>query len=220
MSLSYNAPLIFAPLAVYFYTLGLLNSGHRAKILDGRTDFLLLAASLSGLIVFGPLGLSWIQPRIGQIDPLQILRLLALYGIVTLFLSIRYGRRLVIYNADPGQVRSILESQAEGTGFRPTLQGLEDPKSGQRIAIDPSPRTHSTTIDFEGPWQEIPFQEWREATRGALEESARGQPRSRLTYVLFGASCLMMVFPLAALLITQPRARAAFWMLIQQIRGG
>jgi hypothetical protein len=216
----YNAPLIFAPLAAYFYALGLLNTGRRPKLVDGRTDFLLLASGLSGLIVFGPLGLSWVQPRIGQVDPLQVLRLLILYAIVALLWSSRYARRVVVYNVDPDRVRAALESRAEGTDFRESFRGLEDATNRRGIAVEPSPRTHSATVDFAGNWDEAAIQEWKEGLKVALEAMPQARPKSWFPYLLFAASCATMVSPLAALLITQPRARAAFWMLFRQIQGG
>lgn len=220
MSLDYNAPLIFAPLAAYFYALGLLNTGRRPKLVDGRSDFLLLASGLSGLIVFGPLGLSWVQPRFGQVDPLQVLRLLVLYAIVALLWSSRYNRRVVVYNVDSERVRSALESRAEGTGFRESFRGLEDPENRRGIAVEPSPRTHSATIDFAGDWEEGDIQEWKEGLKVALEAMLPARPKSWFPYFLFTASCATMMFPLVALLITQPRARAAFWMLFRQFQGG
>ena len=99
----------FVPLALYFFALAALNSGHRPRMLTGQEDLTALALGLIGFVMVGPL--LYILP----IDALAFwgfytwFFLALLYALVVWFLGAVFRFRVVVYNINAGELKSILE---------------------------------------------------------------------------------------------------------------
>ncbi len=99
----------FLPLALYFFALAALNSGHRPRMLTGQEDLTALALGLIGFVMVGPM--LYFMP----IDALTFwgfytwFFLALLYALVVWFLGAVFRFRVVIYNVGMSELKSILE---------------------------------------------------------------------------------------------------------------
>jgi len=99
----------FVPLSLYFFALAALNSGHRPRMLTGQEDLTALALGLIGFVMVGPM--LYFLP----IDALAFwgfytwFFLALLYALVIWFLGAVFRFRVVVYNINAGELKSVLE---------------------------------------------------------------------------------------------------------------
>ncbi|MDO5565435.1 MAG: hypothetical protein Q4G59_02175, partial [Planctomycetia bacterium] len=89
-----------------------MNSYSHAVVVSGTRDNFMLAFGLSGFVLIGPGQL--IMPIGALIDkgPLAWILLFVLYLLLVLFFSSFLRPRIVLYNATPEQVRSLIADLA------------------------------------------------------------------------------------------------------------
>lgn len=101
----------FVPLGVYLVVLGVAHAVRRPVALSGPCDALLLAASVAGLVLAGPVAL--LEPATGSSGWNAVL--LVLLAALFMALGLLVARpRLVIYNITVDQVRPLVADVVSG----------------------------------------------------------------------------------------------------------
>jgi len=96
------------PLAVYFFVLGLINLSRRPLVTTGARDIAALGVAISGLIIAGPMDLFLPEAATNRYGGSVWILLLVFYALCLALIVLTMRPRLVIYNASPEQLRSIL----------------------------------------------------------------------------------------------------------------
>ncbi len=219
MSPSVRVALALWPLSTYFFALGVLQSGRRPRVLNGPVDFLMLAAGLSGLLVFGPVGEILVRSLFPVVSLWAWLALASSYALLALLWSGRAARRLVIYNVAPEALEPALReamSQLPGA-FVPSVRGFEDASNGRGVTFEVGARLHTGVVEAYGSEPEPLIARLGPALRERLLDSAA--PRTGSAPIWFFLSTLTLLFPLGMLGMSRPRLLNALRVLFQRLGG-
>jgi hypothetical protein len=221
MSEAIQLGLMLAPLAVYFYVLGIWHSSRRPRVIRGSTDYGMLVFGLSGLILFGPAGGVLLRTLFGPPNLVVWVLWTGFCTLWALFLAHGSGRRLVVYQTDEPTFRSMLENAVAhlpGSYIR-TLNGYEDARTGRSIALSPHAVLRVGAVHIEGKEAE----ETCEALRVALRQEAALRPPTGPSFVTWGFfffSWLAMVAPMVTLFIHEPKMHTMVRQFLQRLQGG
>ena len=143
INVSLRIATVVAPIALYFFLLGYLNTRNRPQLLTGRQDFALLTIALSPLAI---------SPLLHYLDggALTLLTIATLVVLAILVFSPR-GRTCVIYNLTCEQARStIVETLARmGHSASITPNGV-DLKDGKIVEVTTFPFLRNVTLRLLG----------------------------------------------------------------------
>ncbi len=201
--------LALLPLAAYFFTLGIWQSGKRPRVIAGTTDFGLLAFGVGGLIAFGPVG----QVVVGTVFPRPSLpawlAVASLVGLLAMIAAIWTRKRLVVYNVEAADLDRAL-GQAMGDVSESTLrtvQGFEDISGRRGVTVETHRRLRVATIEAHGERPEALIQAIYPALIKRL--SVVESPATRLAAIWFALSCATLTIPMSLALLARPEVRAA-----------
>lgn len=137
--------LLVGPIAVYFMVLGLLNSQARPKLVNARTDFLILTAAVFPVLLVPA------APVVGQGRGWLVLPLLAVAALALWALLPRPDSGWVIYNLSGPRARVLLLRCLRDLGwsFQETGRGLEVPRLGLTIQLSGLPVLRNVTCHLK-----------------------------------------------------------------------
>jgi hypothetical protein len=147
----------FLPLALYFFALAAINSGRRPRMLTGQEDLTAIALGLIGFVMVGPL--LYILP----IDALAFwgfytwFFLALLYALVVWFLGAVFRFRVVVYNINAGELKSILEKVGQELDSEARWAGnsLSLPTLGIQFYMTRFSLLRNTSLQSCGPDQDL-----------------------------------------------------------------
>lgn len=93
---------------MYFLLLGLINLSRRPLVTTGARDVGALGIAISGLMIAGPMDLFLPEAATNRYGAAVWVLLLVFYALCLTLIVLMMRPRLVIYNASPEQLRSIL----------------------------------------------------------------------------------------------------------------
>lgn len=219
MASPWQYALTVGPLGFYLWVLALWQSDRHPRVVRGLVDFALLAFGVGGLLAFGPFGQLAVRMLSRKPDLLDRMVLLSGLGLWASVLAHRSLRRLVVYQVDPesliGTLAAVL-SRTEGRFVR-TLGGFEDLNTPRGLRIDFTRPLRCAVVEAYGRDPEGLIADLRPRLRDRLRGTTNGP--SSVALALYGCSILVMLVPLLGLFLTQPRAREAFRVLLERLRG-
>ena len=143
------------PLAVYFFVLGLINLSRRPLVTTGARDIAALGVAISGLIMAGPMDLFLPEAATNRYGGSVWILLLVFYALCLALIVLTMRPRLVIYNASPEQLRSILaevvaklDNEARWAG-----DSLVLPQLGVQLAVESVGFLRNAQLVASGPPQ-------------------------------------------------------------------
>lgn len=220
MSLPLQVALTVAPLACYFYVVGVWQSGRRPRVVAGPVDFAVLAFGVVGLVTVGPVGQVLMGLIFNNPGPVAWTLWCSFLLLWTLIFSGSAARRLVVYNLDPAQLHNAVADALAGLPsdhFSMTLRGFESKEARLSLHVEGSASLRVGTVDARGKDAETFIRSLRPLLRARLEDLPVGP--SRVTWGLFVLSWLTMLAPLGIFLATEPNARAAVRAIWSRITG-
>lgn len=151
----YN-PLILVgsltPIALYFLSLGIVNSTPKPRLVSARTDFLMLTAAAA------PIPLMWSAPIIlTQQVPFLAIGACVLLAAIFARLLPAANSGFVIYNISPEQWRPLVEPVLQRLGFRRiSFDGTdwEHGECGVQLKMSRMQALRNSSIHIEGPVSE------------------------------------------------------------------
>jgi hypothetical protein len=153
--------IALGPLAVYFLLLAFVNLSNRPFLTTGARDTAALGMAIVGFIVAGPMELFLPAAATDRFGGYVWLLLLAFYGLCLTLIVLLMRPRLVIYNANPEQLRSILaevvsklDSEARWAG-----DSLVLPKLGVQLHVELFGAMRNVQLVSAGPKQS--FAGWK-----------------------------------------------------------
>ncbi len=218
MSPPLEMALTVGPLACYFYVVGVWQSGRHPRVVAGPLDVALLAFGVSGLVTVGPVGRVLMRLIFGMPGAWAWALWIVFLALWATVFAISAARRVVVYNIEPARLIEAVGRALEGLPgphFTPTLGGFEAPGEGRAVLVEGIARLRVGTADARGREPEALIRALRPRLRDELAGVVAGP--TRVTWGLFVLSWAIMLGPLVAFLLTEPRARAAmraFWMRI------
>jgi len=136
------------PLAIYFLTLGLINSQARPYLLSARTDFTLLA--IVCVPIFAAPALVLIEHGYFPLVTGVIVVMLAMFfGLLP-----RWGQGWVMYNCSSAQCRRLLQQACRRLGWqleRDADGSLHIGQQNLRVTTTELPWLRSVTLRIDGP---------------------------------------------------------------------
>jgi hypothetical protein len=211
--------LAFGPLGFYLWMLAVLQSGTRPRLVSGLIDFTMLAFAIGGVLAFGPFGDLIARLLFRKPDWLDRFVIVSALGLCATVLARKALHRIVVYHVDPEGIRCIIEEVLNSCcgRFVPTLDGFEDQEQRLGVHIEVTKWWDCALIEAYGSNPEGLIQQ----LRAELKLKLRGAKRkpSQLSHVLYVASILVMLIPLASLFLSQPHTREVFRVLLQRLRG-
>src|SRR5262245_11650943 len=211
--------LAFAPLAIYFFLVGLWRSGRSPRVIPGPVDFGLLVFGIGGLVAFGPIGEAVVRALFPTPSVWAWLAVATSIWLLALLWAPRTGRRLVVYNVRRDALRHAIEEIAQGLPghFAATLRGYEDASSGRGLAVDVG-RARTATVEAYGEKPDAFIAaiapDLRDRLRGAAPQTTVA------TAIRFALSTLCLLAPLTSVLLRRPEVREPLINLILRIKGG
>jgi len=143
------------PLDVYFFVLGLINLSRRPLVTTGARDIAALGVAISGLIMAGPMDLFLPEAATNRYGGSVWILLLVFYALCLALIVLTMRPRLVIYNASPEQLRSILaevvaklDNEARWAG-----DSLVLPQLGVQLAVESVGFLRNAQLVASGPPQ-------------------------------------------------------------------
>lgn len=155
--------IALGPLAVYFLLLAFVNLSSRPFLTTGARDVAALGLAISGLIVAGPMELFLPEAasnRFGGAEYVWVL-LLAFYGLCLTLTVLLMRPRIVIYNADPEQLRAMLAEVVAKLDDEARWAGdsLVLPKLGVQLHVELFGAMRNVQLVSAGPKQS--FAGWK-----------------------------------------------------------
>ena len=211
--------LTAAPLAAYFYSLGVFHCGKRPRMVAGPVDVGLLAFGLGGLIAFGPFGRAVLGRLAGDdAGPIPWMLWVGVVGLWSLVLAGSAALRVTVYHVEAGDldlaVREALR-QLDGK-FSPTLYGYEDAARGSGITVKPLRFLRSGAVVAYGQGPDVLIRELKPKLREVLNRLP--QRPSSVSHAMFGLACLTMLLPVTGYFMGNPKAKDALRTLMQSLR--
>jgi hypothetical protein len=102
----------FGPVGIYLLVLGAINLARRPRMVSGARDSAALALALAGFVAVGPMELFMPQSAAARYGVWVWAMLLAGYVLAVGLGALLAAPRLVVYNCDGGQMRSLLAERA------------------------------------------------------------------------------------------------------------
>jgi hypothetical protein len=202
---SVRVATVIAPVAGYFFILGLLNTRRRPQILTGRLDFSLLMLALCPGFVLPML------ERFG-LAPAGAIAVMGVFG-AGLWLFGPGGRSWVVYNLSPGQADRVLRRTMDSMGWRyiATPDGYSVEEHDISLRVSGFWILHNVSVQLTGGSVELCRDFARELGLAVSRTSARTQAMAvAMLLVAMG----MLVAPLALVAHRVPeivRLLADFW---------
>ncbi|HMO14734.1 MAG TPA: hypothetical protein PKD64_06640 [Pirellulaceae bacterium] len=101
-----------APLGVYFLLIGIIHLRKLPFVTTGARDIAALGIGISGLMTIGPLELFFPEAASRSLGYWVWLLVLAFYGLCVALVVLLLRPRIVIYNARPERIRSVISEFA------------------------------------------------------------------------------------------------------------
>jgi hypothetical protein len=140
------------PLAAYFQVLGLIRLRSRPTILNGATDFFLLAMGLMGLIAIGPIELFFPRAAYAILGPWVWGVLIALYFFVIMLIALNSKFKLIVYGLDSEALKKTIQDGLSQEQFE-TSWGkdiVEIPSLGLRASIEKAGVSKTASLEAIG----------------------------------------------------------------------
>ena len=153
--------IALGPLAVYLLLLAFVNLSNRPFLTTGARDVAALGMAISGFIVAGPMELFLPEGATNRFGGYVWLLLLAFYGLCLTLIVLLMRPRLVIYNTNPEQLRSILAEVVSQLDAEARWAGdsLVLPKLGVQLHVELFGAMHNVQLVSAGPKQS--FAGWK-----------------------------------------------------------
>lgn len=185
--------IALGPLAVYLLLVGIINLSKRPFLTTGARDVAAIGVAISGFIAAGPMELFLPEAAADRFGPWVWLLLLAFYGLCLTLLVLMMRPRLVIYNANPEQLRSILsevvnelDSDARWAG-----DSLVLPQLGVQMHVEPFGAMRNAQLVAAGPRQS--YTGWRRLELALVKTlKATKAARNPQGYVMIAIGALMI----------------------------
>jgi len=147
--------IALGPLAVYFLLLAFINLSTRPFLTTGARDVAALGMAVSGFIVAGPMELFLPEAASNRFGAYVWLLLLAFYALCLALLVLLMRPRLVIYNVNPDQLRSLLAEVVAELDNDPRWAGdsLMLPKLGVQMNVELFGMMRNVQLVAAGPRQ-------------------------------------------------------------------
>ena len=211
--------LTATPLAAYFYSLGVLHSGKRPRMVAGPVDVGLLTFGLGGLVAFGPFGRAVLGRLVGeQAGPLAWSIWVGVVGLWALVLAGSASLRVTVYHVAPEDLdRAVRDALGQMEGrFSPTLSGYEDAGRGAGITVKHLRGLRSGSVEAYGRSPDLLIRELKPRLRATLNRLP--QRASGVSHTMFGLACVTMLVPVSGFFYANPRAKDALHKLVQSLR--
>lgn len=179
---------IVAPVALYFFLLGVLNTRRRPQLLTARQDVAMLAIALSP-IVFQP-AMAYLGGGLGTL----LGCVLAVAGLI--WLATPRGRSWVIYNVTPRQGRYLLQDALTVTGrsVRATADGFEIDDGWGQVELGGVAVLRNLSFRFRGGQDAF----WQTVETQLAERLERLEPiPSPAAVMLLLLATILLIAPLA-----------------------
>jgi hypothetical protein len=185
--------IALGPLAVYLLLVGMINLSRRPFLTTGARDVAAIGVAISGFIAAGPMELFLPEAAADRFGPYVWLLLLAFYGLCLTLLVLMMRPRLVIYNANPEQLRSILsevvnelDSDARWAG-----DSLVLPQLGVQMHVEPFGAMRNAQLVAAGPRQS--YTGWRRLELALAKTlKATKAARNPQGYIMIAIGALMI----------------------------
>lgn len=156
-----RAGIALGPLAVYFLLLAFVNLSSRPFLTTGARDVAALGTAVAGLIAIGPMELFLPAAASNRFGGYVWLLLLSFYALCLTLLVLLMRPRLVIYNANPEQLRSILAEVVSRLDKKARWAGdnLVLPELNVQLHVEICGMTRNVQLVSSGPNQS--FAGWK-----------------------------------------------------------
>ena len=185
--------IALGPLAVYFLVMAYVNLASRPFLTTGARDFAALGMAIAGFIMAGPMELFLPEAASNRFGGYVWLLLLAFYGLCLTLIVLLMRPRLVIYNASPEQLRSILAEVVAKLDDKARWAGdsLVLPKLGVQLHVELFGAMRNVQLVSAGPRQS--FAGWRslEIALGQVLKTTKSSPNPQ-GFMLLLASLLLI----------------------------
>ena len=188
--------IALTPLAVYFLLLGFINLSRRPLLTTGARDTAALGIAISGLIAAGPMDLFLPEAATNRYGGYVWLLLFAFYALCLALIVLTLRPRLIIYNASPEQLRSILAEVVAKLDGKARWAGdsLVLPQLGVQLYVDMVRFLRNAQLVAAGPPQG--YSGWKkleeELTR-VLRETRTRPKWYGWGFLVLGAIMLLLV---------------------------
>jgi hypothetical protein len=188
-----HVSIALGPLAVYLLLVGIINLSRRPFLTTGARDVAAIGVAISGFIAAGPMELFLPEAAADRFGPYVWLLLLAFYGLCLTLLVLMMRPRLVIYNANPEQLRSILSEVVNDLDSDARWAGdsLVLPHLGVQMHVEPFGAMRNAQLVAAGPRQS--YTGWRRL-EVALAKTLKATKAARNPqgYIMIAIGALMI----------------------------
>ena len=173
------------PLAGYLFMLAWVHVRRRPSIVSGTRDGVLLAISVAGLAIAGPLAL--VRPAFGG-APWGWSIMLLLFGLVVAVCTLAARPRLVVYNVSPEQLRPLVAEVVTGLDAHARWAGASVvlPSRRLQLHLDGSGGMRCSSIVAVG--ERAALEGWAEFGRRLRQAAVRMRVRPSPWAALFAAA--------------------------------
>ena len=183
-------PLAIAcgPLAAYLLWLGLVNLRRRPVMMTGGRDAALLAVAVAGLAIVGPMNLFLPEAAGRRFGPYAWPLLAALYVLCVVLYTQMARPRLVIFNFNVVQLRTLIAEIVQRLDHDSRLAGdaVQMPSLAVQFHLESSATMRNVTLISTGDQQsQTGWKRLAEELRNARGERERG-PKPARVYALSG----------------------------------
>jgi hypothetical protein len=188
------------PLAAYFQVLGLIRLRSRPTLLNGATDFFLLAMAMMGFIAIGPIELFFPRAAYAILGPWVWGVLIALYFFVSMLIALNSKLKLIAYGLDPESLKKTIQDGLS-LGQIEAHWGndiLEIPSLGLRASIEKAGVGKTASLEAIGRsqnpmgWYTIEKLIAKSLKPNTTTQTAEAFRWIALSLVLFGTSATMI----------------------------
>lgn len=188
------------PLAAYFQVLGLIRLRSRPTLLNGATDFFLLAMAMMGFIAIGPIELFFPRAAYAILGPWVWGVLIALYFFVSMLIALNSKLKLIAYGLDPESLKQTIQDGLS-LGQIEAHWGndiLEIPSLGLRASIEKAGVGKTASLEAIGRsqnpmgWYTIEKLIAKSLKPNTTTQTAEAFGWIALSLVLFGTSATMI----------------------------
>lgn len=197
MSVPLRTALALLPLALYFFVLGVWQSGRNPRLVSGSLDAFLLTVGLGGLLVFGPVGdlaVHWFFPQPNLAAWLAVASGL---GLIALYFMARARVRVHVYKVKPKALLVAVERALSRVMVSPTrtLEGFEDTNQRRGVRVESSPRFGTGVVEATGEYPDAMIARLTPILREEL--SRIDSEPSYMATAMFALACVVAFVPIA-----------------------